>query len=97
MVTKAFATITDEYAIPIPDEIGDHLGVGAGGQVELTVEDDGTITVRPRQFRELTLEETIGSVPAIPGQSLSLREEIEDAFGEAMDEKVKRWERQLQR
>lgn len=97
MVTKAFATITDEYAIPIPDEIGDHLGVGVGGQVELTVEDDGTITVRPRQFRELSLEEAIGSVSAISGQSLDLRREIEDAFSEAMDEKVTRWEQQLQR
>lgn len=97
MVTKAFATITPENLIPIPDEIVDRLGVGAGGQVEFTVEDDGTITVRPRQYREFTLEETFGSVPAIPGQSLDLRHEIEDAFGEAMDEKVKRWERQLER
>ena len=95
-MTKAFATITDEYAIPIPDEIGDHLGVGAGGQVELTVEDDGTITVRPRQFREFTLEETFGSVPAIPGMSHDFDREIEEAISDAMDEKYARLAKQRQ-
>lgn len=97
MVTKVIATITPENLIPIPDEIGDRLGVGAGGQVEFIVQDDGTITVRPRQYRELTLEETISSVPAIPGMSHDFDREIEEAIGDAMDEKYARLAEQRQR
>lgn len=47
-------------------------------------------------YRGWTLEETFGSISAPLGQSLDLRREIEDAFSEAMDEKMARWASQHQ-
>lgn len=91
MVTKAVATINGDNLVSIPDEIGNYLGVGAGGQVEFIVEDDGRVTIRPREY---TLEETFGSLPELPNMSHDFDVEIEDAISEAVDRKMERLARQ---
>lgn len=49
------ATLTTKGQITIPREVRDHLGVDSGDRLSFTVQDDGSVVVRPltRHVREL--------------------------------------------
>lgn len=49
------ATLTTKGQITIPREVRDHLGVDAGDRLSFTVQNDGSVVVRPltRHVREL--------------------------------------------
>ena len=43
------ATVTSKGQVTIPKRIRDRLGLDAGTEVEFTLEEDGTIRVRPKE------------------------------------------------
>lgn len=43
------ATVTSKGQVTIPKRIRDELGIDAGTEVEFVLEDDGTISVRPKR------------------------------------------------
>lgn len=51
----ATGTLTSKGQITIPKEIRDQLGVAAGDRIEFSLEDDGTVSMRPARHaaREL--------------------------------------------
>ena len=48
MVLASDATATSKGQVTIPKEIRDRLGIEAGTELEFVLEDDGTLTVRPK-------------------------------------------------
>ena len=48
MVLASDATMTSKGQVTIPKEIRDRLGIEAGTELEFVLEDDGTLTVRPK-------------------------------------------------
>jgi AbrB family looped-hinge helix DNA binding protein len=85
------ATISSKGQVTIPADIRLHLGVSAGDRIWFIVTDEGTVEVRAGCF---TLEEVIGSIEALPGESGDLDREIREATEEAMARKMRRWSRQ---
>lgn len=49
------ATVTSKGQVTIPKEVRDHLGLQSGDRLSFTVQDDGTVVVKPltRDVREL--------------------------------------------
>ena len=48
MVLASDATTTSKGQVTIPKEIRDRLGIEEGTELEFVLEDDGTLTVRPK-------------------------------------------------
>lgn len=82
---ETIATISSKNQITIPANIRRRLGVGASDKVAFVVGEDGKIEVSVPRY---DLESVLGSIPAIPGESLDLEREIEAATAEAMARKA---------
>ena len=84
---EKIATMSSKNQITLPAGIRRHLGVGASDTIAFIVGIDGKVEVRRPRY---DLESVIGSIPAIPGESLDLKREIEAATEEVMREKARR-------
>lgn len=49
MAVSEDATVTSKGQVTIPKRIRDELGLRAGTEIEFTIEEDGTIRVRPKE------------------------------------------------
>ena len=70
------ATISSKGQITIPSDIRRQLGVGPSDKVSFEVTDDGHVELRPVRF---TLDSVLGSLPALPNESIDLDREIAEA------------------
>jgi AbrB family looped-hinge helix DNA binding protein len=82
--------ITSKGQTTVPKEVRDFLGLEEGTQVEWTLDDNGTATVKPRKLRAVDLAGMLGPSPVGP---VSV-EEMNEAIGDAI---VERYERSLKR
>ncbi len=82
------AKISSKNQITIPADVRRRLGVGALDKIAFVCGEDGKIEVRVPRF---DLESIIGSVPALPGESLDLEREIEEATAEEMQRVMQRF------
>lgn len=85
------STISSKGQVTVPADVRRHLGVEAGDQITFVTTDEGKVEVRPVQF---TLEDVLGSIEALPGETLDLDREIEAAKEEHLTRKMRRWNRQ---
>ncbi len=85
------ATISSKGQVTIPVEVRRRLGVGASDRVAFVVTNEGNVELRPERF---TLESILGSLPALPNESIDLDREIAEATAEAAAERMRRFERQ---
>lgn len=88
---EIIATVSSKGQVTIPADVRKHLGVGEPDKVAFVIEEDGSVQLRPAQF---TLESVLGALPALPGESIDLEREIEEATEEEVDRKMRRWDRQ---
>jgi AbrB family looped-hinge helix DNA binding protein len=86
-MNEYIATIGRSGRVTIPAEVRRFLGPKQGDRVAFVFTDDDTVELRLSRF---TLESVLGSIEALPDESLDLEREIE----EAMARKMQRWERQ---
>jgi AbrB family looped-hinge helix DNA binding protein len=70
------STISSKGQVTIPVEVRRQLGVGATDKVAFVMTDAGTVEVRPVRF---TLESVLGSLAALPNESVDLDREIAKA------------------
>lgn len=85
------STISSKGQVTVPADIRRHLGLSAGDWIWFIVTDEGAVEVRAER---LTLEDVIGSIEALPGESDDLDREIREATEEKMARKMRRWNRQ---
>lgn len=85
------AAVSSKGQVTIPADVRRHLGVGEPDKVAFVIQEDGTVQLRPAQF---TLESVLGGIKALPGESIDLDREIEEATAEEVDRKMRRWARQ---
>lgn len=85
---EIISSITSKGQVTIPREVREELGVGTRDKIAFVI-DDGEVRIKPVQF---TLESVIGSVPALDRPvSDDFETEIEEAFEEEMERKMRRW------
>lgn len=58
------ATLTSKGQVTIPKEIRDRLGLEEGQRVEFVLEDDGAVTVRPKESPMERLEDVKETIAA---------------------------------
>lgn len=85
------ATVSSKGQVTIPADVRRHLGVGEPDKVAFVIDEDGTVQLRPAQG---TLESIRGALLALPGESIDLDREIDEATEEEIDRKMRRWARQ---
>jgi antitoxin PrlF len=81
------AKISSKNQITVPAEVRRRLGIGASDTIAFYFTHSGAIEVQKPRF---DLESIIGSVPALPGESLDLEREIEEATEEEMQRVMQR-------
>ena len=81
------AKVSSKNQITLPAEVRRRLGVGALDTVAFVFGQAGTVELRAPQF---DLESVLGSIPALPGESLDLDAEIAAATEEEIDRKAQR-------
>jgi AbrB family looped-hinge helix DNA binding protein len=79
------AKVTSQGQVTIPAEVRRRLGVEKGALISFIVDENG-VRIEPARF---TLESVFGSVPAIPGTSEDFDEEIDQAWSDEIDRKVR--------
>jgi bifunctional DNA-binding transcriptional regulator/antitoxin component of YhaV-PrlF toxin-antitoxin module len=77
--------------VTIPIDVRRRLGVGASDRVAFVVTIEGNVELRAERF---TFESVLGSLAALPNESIDLDREISDATAEAAAERMRRLERQ---
>ncbi len=77
------ATLSSKCQITLPADVRRKLGVGAHDKVTFVILDDRIEIKRPKY----TLQEVLGSIKALPGESLDLEEEIYEATTEEINRK----------
>lgn len=87
---EIISTISSKGQVTIPADVRRHLGVGIADKVAFVLADDGTVQLRPARF---TLESVLGSLDALPDESLDLDREIEEATEEEAARLAQRRER----
>lgn len=80
------AKITSQGQVTVPIEIRRHLGLTNGAGVSFVIDENGAVWIEPTRF---TLESVFGSVPAIDGMSDDFDEEIEQAWSDEIDRKMR--------
>ncbi len=85
------ATISSKGQETIPIDVRRRLGVGASDRAAFVVTNEGNVELRAERF---TLESVLGSLAALPNESIDLDREIADATAEAAAEPMRRLERQ---
>jgi AbrB family looped-hinge helix DNA binding protein len=83
--------VTSKGQTTVPKEVRDFLGLEEGTQVEWTLDDKGTATVKPRKLRAVDMAGMLGKTPN--GRHVTI-EEMNEAVGEAI---VERYERSVRR
>ena len=83
--------VTSKGQTTVPKEVRDFLGLEEGTQVEWTLDDKGTATVKPRKLRAIDLAGILGPPPN--GRHATV-EDMNEAIGDAI---VERYERSLKR
>jgi AbrB family looped-hinge helix DNA binding protein len=78
-MTELVATISSKNQVTLPADVRRHLGVRAADKIAFVVDDGGRVELRPVRY---TLESIIGSIEALPNESLDLDREIEAAVEE---------------
>ena len=68
--------LSSKNQITVPAEIRETLGVKAHDKLEFLVNEQGAVEIRRPKYTLLSLA---GSIPALPGASASLRQEIVEA------------------
>jgi antitoxin PrlF len=81
------AKISSKNQITLPAEVRRRLGIGASDTLAFVFTPSGDALVRPARY---TLEQVLGSIPALPGESLDLEREIDAATAEVMSRKARR-------
>ncbi|MGI8963157.1 MAG: AbrB/MazE/SpoVT family DNA-binding domain-containing protein [Thermomicrobiales bacterium] len=84
------ATISSKGQVTIPIDVR-RLGVGASDRVAFVITREGNVELRPERF---TLESILGSLPALPNESIDLDREIAEATAAAAADRMRRFERQ---
>jgi AbrB family looped-hinge helix DNA binding protein len=79
--------VTSKGQTTVPKEVRDFLGLEKGTQVEWTLDDKGTATVKPRKLRAIDLLGILGPPPN--GRHLTI-EEMNQATGAAVSARFKR-------
>ena len=77
------ATITSKGQVTVPKNIRDQLNIQAGTQLDFTLNNDGTISVRPLNRTALSI---IGILKR-PGQKAATIEQMNDTIAEAASER----------
>lgn len=67
------STVSSKGQVTIPVSVRRRLGVQPADAVAFVVTDEGTVEVRAARF---TLESVLGSIPALPNESVDLDREI---------------------
>jgi AbrB family looped-hinge helix DNA binding protein len=81
------ARINSRNQVTLPAEIRRRLGVGPSDNIAFVVGEDETVELHRARF---DLESILGSIPALPGESLDLEREIEAATEEEMQRVMER-------
>lgn len=89
---KYLGRVTSKGQTTVPKEVRDFLGIAEGTQVEWTLDEGGTATVKPRRLRAVDLDGILGPPPS--GDTHVTVEEMNQAIGDAI---VERYERSLKR
>jgi antitoxin PrlF len=84
------AKVSSKNQITLPAEVRRRLGVGALDTVAFVFGEEGRVELRAPLF---DLESVLGSIPALPGESLDLDAEIEAATEEEINRKAQRRKR----
>lgn len=87
---ELISTISSKGQVTIPVEVRRQLGVHPADKVAFVVSDEGKVEVRPVRF---TLESVLGSIEALPNESIDLDREIEEAKETAAARRVERLRR----
>ncbi len=77
------ATITSKGQVTVPKNIRDQLNITAGTQLDFTLNNDGTISVRPLNRTALSI---VGILKR-PGQKAVTIEQMNDTIAEAASER----------
>ncbi len=77
---QLLSTISSEGQVTIPAEVRRHLGVGTGDEIAFVLTDVGAAEVRPARS---SLKSVVGSIEALPNESVDLDREITHARKDA--------------
>lgn len=87
-VTERYiGTVTSKGQTTVPKQVRDFLGLETGAQVEWTLDENGTATVKPRNLRAVDLAGILGAPPN--GRHLTI-EDMDDAIAEAVSRRFRR-------
>ena len=75
------ARISSKNQVTLPADVRRRLGVGASDRIAFVLGEGGTVEIRPVRF---DLESILGSIPALPNETLDLEREIAEATAEEM-------------
>lgn len=82
--------VTSKGQTTVPKEVRDFLGLAEGTQVEWTLDNEGTATVKPRKLRAIDLAGMLGPSPVGPVSVEDMNEAIGDAIVERYERSQKR-------
>ena len=85
--TRYTGKLTSKGQTTVPKEVRDFLGLEEGTQMEWTLDDNGSATVKPRKLRAVDLLGILGPPPN--GKHLSI-EEMNAGVGEAVSRRFQR-------
>lgn len=84
------STISSKGQVTIPADVRRQLGVDAADKISFVLTDEGKVELRPTRF---TLDSVLGSIDALPNESVDLDREIEEAVEEGIARKMQNRER----
>lgn len=79
------STISSKGQVTIPADVRRKLGVGSADKVSFIFTEEGKVELRPVRF---TLDSVLGSIDALPSESVDLDREIEQAVEEEAARKM---------
>jgi len=86
---ERISTISSKGQVTIPIDVRRRLGVSTADKVAFIVTDEGKVELRPARF---TLESVLGSIVALPNESVELEREIGEAREVEAAERMRRLE-----
>lgn len=90
-MSRYVSRISSKGQVTIPADIRRKLGVSPSDQITFVLTEDEKVEIRPVRY---TLESVLGSIEALPNESLDLKREIQEATEEAVARKMRRLNRQ---
>ncbi|HVL23620.1 MAG TPA: AbrB/MazE/SpoVT family DNA-binding domain-containing protein [Thermomicrobiales bacterium] len=84
------STVSSKGQVTIPADIRRRLGVNSSDKVAFVLTDEGKVELRPARY---SLESVLGSLDALPNETLDLDAEIDIAAEEAAAQRMRRLER----